>query len=89
LYSKTFFFCPDQARNARMSLKPLAMTMQDSLSVLDPAARRLHLSSGRHLDYDFLLLLVDRDKPVLHRSLSFGKIVAQVFANSVCVKLSG
>jgi hypothetical protein len=68
-----------------MRLKPLAKTVQDSLLVLDPAARRLHLSSGRHLDYDFLLLLVDRDKPVLHSSLSLGKIVAQVFENSVCV----
>ncbi len=88
LYFKLFFLCADQARNARMSLKPLATTVQDSLSVLDPAARRLHLSSGRHLDYDFLLLLVDRDKPVLHRGLlSLGKIVAQVFAPSVCVML--
>jgi hypothetical protein len=67
-----------------MSLKPLAMTVQDSLSVLDPAARRLHLSSGRHLDYDFLLLLVDRDKPVLHRSLSLEKIVAQVCEINIC-----
>ncbi len=67
-----------------MSLKPLAKTVQDSLSVLDPAARRLHLSSGRHLDYDLLLLLVDRDKPVLHSSLSLGKIVAQVCEINIC-----
>ena len=71
-------FCSDVSRQARLSFQPLVSTVQDTVAWLDRQARRLHLASGRHLDYDFLLLHVDRDKPVLPISIPPGRRVQEV-----------
>jgi hypothetical protein len=39
-------------------------SVQDRVVKLDRQNRQLQLISGRHLGYDFLLLHVERDKPV-------------------------
>ncbi len=71
-------FGPDLSRQARLSLQPVVSTVQDSLLRLDRSSRRLHLASGRQIDYDLLLVHVDRDKPVLPASVPCEKRVDEV-----------